>query len=197
MDEPALIRQAQHGDLEAFNQLVLEYQGLAFNVARRIMGESDSAADATQEAFISAFRAIRRFRGGSFRAWLMRIVTNACYDELRRRSRRPSSSMDEMEEQGVTLQLRDPAESPEQAAQRAELAQAIEDCVAQLPQEFRTVAVLVDVHGFDYQEAATAIGKPLGTVKSRLARARGRLRDCLSAVRELLPGSIRLSSELS
>ncbi len=196
MDELAVIRQAQAGDLEAFNQLVLTHQGLAFGVARRIMGDTDSAADATQEAFLSAYRAIRRYRGGSFRAWLMRIVTNACYDELRRRGRRPSSSLDQMEEQGVTASLRDPAESPEQAVQRAELSRAIEDCLSELVPEFRTVAILVDVQGFDYQEAAAAIGSPLGTVKSRLARARASLRDCLKGLGELLPGSVRLSTEI-
>lgn len=195
VDEQALIRGAQRGELDAFNQLVLAYQGLAFNVALRIMGEQDSAADATQEAFVSAFRAVRRYRGGSFRAWLMRIVTNACYDELRRRKRRPASSLEEMEDHGGPIELRSPSESPEQAAQRAELARAIEDCLRELVPEFRTVAVLIDVQGFDYREASEAIGKPLGTVKSRLARARAKLRECLSGSGELLPRSVRLSSE--
>ncbi len=194
MDEAALIQAAQHGELEAFNQLVLSYQRLAFNVALRIMGEPDSASDATQEAFISAFKALNRYRGGSFRAWLMRIVTNACYDELRRRKRRPASSLEQMEERGATAQLHSPAESPEQAAQRAELAEAIERCLDTLIPEFRTVAVLVDLQGFDYREAAQTIGKPLGTVKSRLARARAQLRECLRESGELLPASVRLSS---
>jgi RNA polymerase sigma-70 factor (ECF subfamily) len=194
VDEPALIREAQRGELEAFNRLVLAYQSLAFNVALRIMGEEASAADATQEAFISAFRALRRYRGGSFRAWLLRIVTNACYDELRRRKRRPATSIDAMEDVQAEFSLRSPDESPEQAAERSELAQAIQDCLMLLVPEFRTVAVLVDVQGFNYQEAAAAIGKPLGTVKSRLARARARLRDCLKGHGELLPASYRLGS---
>lgn len=194
MDEPALIQAARQGELEAFNQLVLHYQRPAFNVALRIMGEPESAADATQEAFISAFKALGRYRGGSFRAWLMRIVTNACYDELRRRKRRPATSLEQMEERGATDELRSPVESPERAAQRAELAQAIEECLQALIPEFRTVAILVDLQGFDYREAAETIGKPLGTVKSRLARARAQLRECLSQSGELLPGSVRLSS---
>lgn len=194
MDEQALIEQAQRGELEAFNELVLHYQGLAYNVALRIMRDPPSAADATQEAFLSAFGAIRRYRGGSFRAWLMRIVTNACYDELRRRKRRPASSLEEMQDHGATEKLHDPAESPEQAAQRAELARAIETCLEQLIPEFRTVAILVDLQGFDYQEVSQTIDRPLGTVKSRLARARAQLRECLSAYGELLPGSLRLSS---
>lgn len=194
MDEPALIEQAQRGELEAFNQLVLHYQGAAFNVALRIMRDQPSAADATQEAFLSAFRAIRRYRGGSFRAWLLRIVTNACYDELRRRKRRPAQSLEEMQEHGVVAELRSPSESPERAAQRAELARAIESCLDQLIPEFRTVAVLVDLQGFDYQEVSQTIDRPLGTVKSRLARARAQLRECLSSYGELLPGSLRLGS---
>src|SRR6185503_20528247 len=94
MDEPVLIREAQHGDLTAFNRLVLEYQSALYNVAYRIMGDVDSASDATQEAFISAYKNIRGYRGGSFKGWLMRIVTNACYDELRRRKRRPAASLE-------------------------------------------------------------------------------------------------------
>jgi RNA polymerase sigma-70 factor (ECF subfamily) len=83
MDEGALIAAVQGGDRDAFNQLVVRYQGLAYNVAYRVLGDPDGAADATQDAFISAFRAMARFRGGSFRSWLLRIVTNACYDQLR------------------------------------------------------------------------------------------------------------------
>ncbi|MCH8339878.1 MAG: sigma-70 family RNA polymerase sigma factor, partial [Chloroflexi bacterium] len=112
MDELALIQGAKSGDLDAFNRLVLNYQGLAFNVALRIMGDEPSAADATQEAFISAYRGLRRYRGGSFRAWLLRIVTNACYDELRRLKRRPAASLDEMTEQEAALPVASPTEGP-------------------------------------------------------------------------------------
>ena len=90
MDEPALIHDAQHGDLEAFNRLVLAYQDALYNTALRILGDDSQAADATQEAFISAFRSLNSYRGGSFKAWLLRTVTNACYDELRRQKRRPT-----------------------------------------------------------------------------------------------------------
>src|ERR1700694_151468 len=94
MDAPALILEAQQGDLNAFNRLVLEYQSTVYNLAYRIMGEGDSASDAAQEAFISAYKNLRHYRGGSFKAWLLRIVTNACYDELRRRKRRPAASLE-------------------------------------------------------------------------------------------------------
>lgn len=201
MDESDLIRQAQRGDLEAFNRLVLAYEHQVYNLAYRIMGEGDSAADATQEAFISAYRALRRYRGGSFRAWLLRIVTNACYDELRRRKRRPVTSLDDIlpdaggidpEESG---ELVFKPEAPEAATERGELSRAIQDCLNRLPDEFRVVAVLVDVQGYDYRDAANSLGKPVGTVKSRLARARARLRECLQRYRELLPASYRLEDK--
>ena len=96
MDEAALIKKAQDGDVAAFNRLVLKYQEAVYNVAYRIMGDPQSAEDATQEAFISAYKALKRFRGGNFKSWLMRIATNACYDELRRRKRRPQTSLDKI-----------------------------------------------------------------------------------------------------
>lgn len=201
MDEQALIQQAQNGDLDAFNRLVLAYQSRVFNLAYRILGDPASAADAAQEAFISAYRGIRRFRGGSFRAWLMRIGTNACYDELRRRKRKPAMSMEEMgqaldtAEVDEEIRLHSSQEAPESAAERSELTLAIERCLQSLPPEFRIVAVLVDVQGYDYRETSQAIGKPLGTVKSRLARARSRLRDCLQKHRELLPSAYRQKNE--
>ena len=198
MDEPALIDAAQRGELDAFNLLVLQYQELAFNVALRVMGEEAAAADATQEAFISAYRSLRGYRGGSFRSWLLRIVTNACYDELRRRKRRPAVSLEALvedsEDEGSVGSTK-LADNPEAAVQRHELIDAIQDCLNGLQPEFRIVAVLVDVQGLDYDEAAQSIGKPLGTVKSRLARARAKLRECLKAYGELLPAEFRLQNE--
>jgi RNA polymerase sigma-70 factor (ECF subfamily) len=201
MDETALIQEAKKGDLDSFNRLVLAYQDLAYNVAYRVMGEEAGAADATQEAFISAYKGIRRFRGGSFRAWLLRIVTNACYDELRRRKRRPAISLEALatepdpSETEVASSITSLPELPEQSAERSELTRAIQDCLMGLPAEFRIVAVLVDVQEMDYREVADTIGKPLGTVKSRLARARARLRDCLQDYWELLPAQFRLKNE--
>jgi RNA polymerase sigma-70 factor (ECF subfamily) len=200
MDEQALIGEALRGDLDSFNRLVMEYQDRAFGLAYRILGDPDSAADAAQEAFISAFRNLRQYRGGSFRAWLLRIVTNACYDELRRRKRRPTTSIDDLgqgegPDEESRIEMQSVGDGPEEAAESRELAEAIENCLKGLPQEFRTVAVLADVLGFGYQEIGQTIGTPVGTVKSRLARARARLRDCLQTYRELLPPSFRLEDE--
>jgi RNA polymerase sigma-70 factor (ECF subfamily) len=199
MDEAYLIETAQHGDLDAFNSLVLTYQDYVYNQAYRIMGDEAAAADAVQEAFVAAFQNIRAFRGGSFRAWLFRIVTNACYDELRQRKRRPSTPLEPLDDTGEEIEspqwLADPGEGPEEALLRSQLANAIQHCLEGLPQEYRVVAVLVDVQGMDYDEAAQVISKPLGTVKSRLARARLRLRDCLQGFGELLPVIFRLERE--
>ncbi|NOY99227.1 MAG: sigma-70 family RNA polymerase sigma factor [Chloroflexi bacterium] len=196
MDEPALIRSAQRGDLDAFNRLVLAYQDMLYNTAYRVLGDQELAADATQEAFLSAFRKIKSHRGGSFRAWLLRIVTNACYDELRRKKRRPTTPLEPLTDDDEIMEnprwLADPAASPEEQVETAELERAIQDCIQALPPEFRAVVVLTDVQGLDYKEAAAALRKPLGTIKSRLARARLRLRECLQASWELLPAAFRL-----
>ncbi|MGB5845664.1 MAG: sigma-70 family RNA polymerase sigma factor, partial [Anaerolineales bacterium] len=183
MDEAGLIHDAQKGDLDAFNRLILAYQDRVYSQAFRVLGDSQSADDATQEAFISAYKHLSSFRGGSFRAWLLRIVTNACYDELRRRKRRPITSLEPVDDACDEIEsphwIADPGELPEDNVVRSELGHAIQNCLDQLPEDFRVVVVLVDVQGLDYLEAAGVIGTPLGTIKSRLARARNRMRECL------------------
>jgi RNA polymerase sigma-70 factor (ECF subfamily) len=196
MDEQALIDSARKGDARAFNQLVLLYQRMAYNVAYRILNDPDAASDATQDAFLKAFKAMRRFRGGSFKAWLLRIVTNACYDQLRRKQRRPTSSLDDLPvEADHSYYLNDPAEQPDEFVERQELSRTIQDGIATLPLEQRTVLVLSDVQGMSYNEIAEVTGLSLGTVKSRLSRARARVRDYLMAQRELLPTQYRLRDE--
>lgn len=196
MDEIALIQAARDGDLDSFNRLVLAYQDLVYNHAFRMVGEEESADDATQSTFISAFNHLGSFRGGSFKAWLLRIVTNACYDELRRRKRRPTVPLEPLDDAGDEVEsprwMVDPADQPEEQVERVELQRAIQHCLDNLPGDFRTAVIMVDVQGLDYFEAAQAIGKPIGTIKSRLARARFRLRDCLNGFAELLPTGFRL-----
>ncbi len=139
MDETALIRSAVDGNLDAFNRLVLEYQELAFNVALRMLSEVPAAEDATQNAFISAYRNLRQYRGGSFKAWVLRMVTNACYDELRRRQRRPTISLDEDADGdqtplGESLAAADSAApDPQLALEQQELEHAIQHCLDGLP----------------------------------------------------------------
>jgi len=199
MDESALIQTAQNGDLDSFNTLILHYQDAVFHTALRILGDEDSAEDAAQEAFISAFRSISSFRGGSFKAWLMRTVTNACYDELRRQKRRPTTPLEPETSDGEEMDspkwLADPNMTPAEKSEADELEHAIQHCLNALPTDFRTVVVMADIQGMDYSEVAVAVHVPLGTIKSRLARARLRLRECLRSFEELLPSSFRLEGE--
>jgi RNA polymerase sigma-70 factor (ECF subfamily) len=198
-DERTLIAAAQQGTMDAFNVLVVMYQDMAFSVAYRILQEEDSAADVTQNAFISAYRKIDQFRGENFKSWLMRIVTNACYDELRLRKRHPTASLDDIEGEGDGLYfdaedeapLMASIEGPEKAVQRGELQAVIENCLQQLNEGYRIIVVLADVEGYSYEEAASLSGISLGTVKSRLSRARASLRDCLRKKAELLPDQYR------
>lgn len=196
MDELALIASAQKGDLRAFNQLVLLYQSMAYNVAYRILTDPDAAADATQDAFFSAYKAMKKFRGGSFKAWLLRIVTNACYDQLRVKKRRPTSSLDGLPVESEHSQfLRDESESPDELLERQELGHFLQHGISALPIEQRAVLVLSDVQGLSYQEVAEIMDLSLGTVKSRLSRGRARLRDFLLERGELLPARYRLKDD--
>lgn len=195
MDEPALIAAAQGGDREAFNQLVMHYQGLAYNVAYRVLSDPDAAADATQDAFVSAYRAMRHFRGGSFRSWLLRIVTNQCYDRLRAQKRHGTTSLDQDPELDWQEWTEDESEHPEEYTERQELGQILQRGLESLPDEQRVVIVLSDIQGMQYEEIAATLGISLGTVKSRLNRGRYKLRDFLQANGELLPARYRLHSE--
>lgn len=197
MDESALIAAAKKGDVHAFNTLVRSYQRLAYNVAYRVLSDPESAADATQEAFVSAYRAIRQFRDGSFRAWILRIVTNACYDELRKKKRRQEDSLDDLlaENPDHSDMMADGQELPEEHALRRELGATLQRGLGTLPEEQRLAVVLSDVQGFSYEEIAEVMGVALGTVKSRISRGRAALRDYLSGQGELLPAAYRLASE--
>jgi len=200
MDESALIQMACQGDLDAFNRLVLAYQDLAFNLAYRMLSDEDAAADAAQAAFISAYRSLGSYRGGSFKAWVLRMVTNQCYDELRRRKRHPQTPLEPLsEDDGEEIEspywLADTDPSPEEALERRELERAVQHCLEGLSPDFRAVIIMVDLEGLDYQEAALSSSTPIGTIKSRVARARLKLRECLQGFGELLPALFRQKKE--
>jgi len=197
MNEAKLIESAQHGQVNAFNELVLHYQDQVYNLAYRIMGDPASAADAAQDAFISAYQSIERFRGGSFKSYLMRIVANKCYDELRRRKRRPATSFEDFGDldKEANPALIDESEGPEDRAERQAMVRLIQAGIETLPPDQRVTLVLREVQGLSYQEIAEAMDAALGTVKSRLARARGKLRDYLRQQGELLPRRYRLEDE--
>jgi RNA polymerase sigma-70 factor (ECF subfamily) len=196
-DDAILIRAAQMGELDAFNQLVARHQDAAYTTAYRMMGDAAAASDIVQEALITAWRQIAALRGERFRPWLMRIVINRCTDALRRGKRRPTLSLSQ-EMPGYpdeTLPVPDDAPTPEQAAEADELNAAIQRCIDRLPADQRAALVLCDVDGLDYQAIARVVGAGMGTVKSRLSRARAAVRTCLQGVRELLPAVYRLNDQ--
>ena len=199
MEETELITRAVDGDLDAFNQLVLQHQEVAYNVAYRIMADENAAADATQDAVISMYRKLDTYRGGSFKSWFLRIVTNACYDELRRQRRRPTIPIEPETNEGELVEspewLEDKSAGPEDVLGTSEIENAIQHCLSGLDQKFRVVITLVDVSGEDYEAVARIIGTPIGTVKSRLARARLKMQQCLQGFRELLPDQFRHITE--
>jgi len=201
MNESAWIEASLQGNKQAFNQLVLKYQDMVFNQASVMVSDPDLAEDLAQEAFIQAYKRLNQYRGGSFRSWLLRIVTNAAYDELRRQKRRPVFSAEgeeDAEEDSLLERLRDSGADIETILDQRELSSSIEAVLAGLPVHFRSAISLVDVLGLDYQEAAAALGVPIGTLKSRLTRGRlafaNRLRatDALPAITTHAYGEVRV-----
>ena len=182
--EVDLVRDAKRGDREAFNRLVLAYQDVIFNLAVRTLGCEDLADDITQITFLTAYAQLPRFRDGSFRGWLYRIATNACYDEFRRHKRHPVLSIDGHdladEHMSSLYEPPSPGASPEMQAELEERAQLVQSALSQLDADQRMVVILVDLQEFDYREAALVLKIPVGTVKSRLSRARAHLQAILS-----------------
>jgi RNA polymerase sigma-70 factor (ECF subfamily) len=182
----ALIASAREGDVTAFNSLILRFQDPVYSLALRMLSSPEAAEDATQEAFIRAWRRLDTFRGGRFQSWLFTIVANLSRDELRRRGRRPQTSLDAARDDPDRASL-DPADdgpSPEAVAEQGDLRSLLEGALSQLPDDWREIVVLSDVHDMAYEQISRVTGLPLGTVKSRLSRARGRLRDIISATAE-------------
>ena len=193
MDEQVLITSAQQGDVNAYNRLVLTYQEMAYNLAYRILGNGDRAADATQDAFLRGYRALSQFRGGSFKTWILRITTNCSYDQLRSQKRRPTTPLDDLvEDDEHSTLLEDDSEAPDDLVERQELGALLQRGLDALPSDQRTTVVLSDVQGMSYEEIAQVTSVALGTVKSRLSRGRARLREYLTAHKELLPDGFRL-----
>jgi RNA polymerase sigma-70 factor (ECF subfamily) len=189
--ETTLINSAQHGDMDAFNELVLHYQDLMYRIALRIVRDECIADDAVQEAMIHAFRHIRSFRGGNFKSWLARVTVNAVYDELRRGKRHNGIPLELYTNEGDEIEspdwMRDPESGPEERTEQSELQSALHSCIKSLVPDYRLMVILVDMEGMSYEEAAHIAKVPVGTVKSRLARARMQIRKSLQSYRNLLP----------
>jgi RNA polymerase sigma-70 factor (ECF subfamily) len=176
----ALINLARQGDVSAFNELVLLTQDVVYQQAYWMMHNSAAADDAVQQAFLHAFQRLQSFRGGSFKSWMMRIITNVCLDELRRLKRHPATALEPYNENDEEIEdaywMTDPGDLPEEMAERTEQSLTIQSCIHKLPAEYRAVITLVDLQEFDYQEAAAILKVPIGTIKSRLTRGRLQLR---------------------
>jgi len=195
-DEEWLIERARRGDLDAFNALVERYQPAIFNLCLRMLGRREAAEDATQETFLAGYRAGAILQGNHIGAWFLRIAANACYDELRRRGRKPGGSLDAMlddPEHPFTPPAHGP--SPEDEALHAEARRDIERALLQLPIDQRLAVILCDVEGLHYDEIAEVTRSSLGTVKSRISRGRSRMREILSAEAEHLPHGFRHQDE--
>jgi RNA polymerase sigma-70 factor (ECF subfamily) len=199
-EDEALVRAAQAGDLEAFNQLVTRHERPVFNVALRLLRDVGLAEDATQDTFIRAWQNIGTFQTGSVRSWLYKIATNRAYDMLRASARRPAGSLEAepVEIEPIWTSGGQAEEAPDAHTLRRELSIYLERALSALPEDQRLVVLLVDVQGLDYHEVADTLGTALGTVKSRLSRARAKIRQALSddeAARELFERYLRLEDQ--
>jgi RNA polymerase sigma factor (sigma-70 family) len=180
MEDKELVQATSQGDLTAFNELVLKYQKQVFNLARLILDNQDLAEDITQDTFILAFQKIRQFRGGSFRAWLLKIATNLCYDEIRTWKRNTFQALEPIDKEGEVKEspqwIKDPQPLHQEEAEANDLREILENTLNELPYKYRIPLSLIDIQELDYREAASVMGVPVGIVKSRLARGRMQFR---------------------
>ncbi|MCC7364238.1 MAG: sigma-70 family RNA polymerase sigma factor [Dehalococcoidia bacterium] len=187
-----LVLLAKDGSLDAFNRLVERHQSAVYSLCFRILGQSQSAEDATQEAFLSAYRSLDRFEGGNFRSWLLRIAANESKDELRRRRRKDqAASLSAIfDRNDLPVEVPDPHEGALDIIERHEFGAELEQLLLEIPFEQRQAVLLVDVYDFQYEEVARLTGTSVGTIKSRIHRGRERLRN-LVLQRPELSGAIR------
>lgn len=187
--EKLLIGKSKSGDTDAFERLIGQYEKRAYNIALRIMGNEEDAKDMAQEALIRIYKSIKDFKEqSSFSTWLYRIVTNVCLDELRKRKNIktvPADGMIETEDGEMHLEVCIDSETPEAVYEKRERKELIVNTIGELNEEHRSVIVLRDIQGFSYEEIAVMLDLSLGTVKSRINRARHALKDKLSVRLEL------------
>ncbi len=178
-----LVSLTKDGNLDAFNSLVERYQTAVFTLCLRLLGERQAAEDAAQETFISGYRAISQFREGSVKAWLLRIASNECKDELRRRTRKGAgASLDAMlETDNGPTEVPDPGEGIAELLERQELGAEVQRLLMLVPFDQRQAVVLCDLYGYRYEEIAEMTGASSGTVKSRIHRGREKLRQLVDA----------------
>ena len=178
MREAELLRRARAGDPAAFEQLVTPCEHTVWRVCARMMGSAEDAADAMQEAMLKAWQSLGGYRGeAELSTWLYRIAVRCCLDALRRKKARPSESLEELGEGGFVPA--DPSDTPERAALRNEKRAMLRAALETLPEELRVPLVRSAVAGESYEAVAAAMGLPVGTVKSRISRARAALKKNL------------------
>lgn len=189
LDEKAVIEGCKRGDLGAFDQLIGFHQKQAYNLAYRLTNDYDDASDIVQEAFIRVYHSINSFRGdANFSTWLYRVVTNVYLDARKKEKNRPHTSLEdfiELDDSTVSRQVQDNSPRPDELLEEKERHDAIEAAIKTLPDYQRAMVVLYHVQGCSYEEIGKILGMPLGTVKSRLNRARLALKDKLQPAREL------------
>lgn len=189
LTEEDLISKSRNGDIAAFEELISRFDRKIYTVAYRFMGNYDDASDVAQEALIRAYQAIKTFRGdSSFYTWLYHIVSNVARDELRKRSRNLTTSIDapvSNDEGDVVRQMPDRGMTPDRVYEENEFQQYLQDLINDLPEEYRLVLVMREIQDFAYEEIAEQLHCSLGTVKSRLSRARQILRKKITQDREL------------
>lgn len=187
-DERAQIAKAKAGDMDAFAALILQHEKIVYNVALRMLNHSEDAKDISQEVLIKAYKSIKNFdERAQFSTWLYRITTNACIDELRRRKGKQSYSLEEdleNEEGSMQRQIADEGETPEESLLRTERAEELKKALSQLKEEHRMAVILRDIRGLSYEEIAEIMDLPMGTVKSRISRARNQLKQEILKIRE-------------
>lgn len=171
---------ARQGDQDAFEQLVRAYEKRVFALTLRMCGNPEDAAEAAQEAFLAVWQGLKFFRGeSSFSTWLYRLASNACVDLLRREGRHRAAAGPSLDDEELRLETADPAPTPQEAAERAELRRQIENGLRALPAEYRQVLILREMHQLSYEEIGQTLSLDPGTVKSRISRGRKRLQKYL------------------
>lgn len=190
IDDIILVRQCQRGDSKAMDCLILKYQDRVYNTILKICQNRDDAAELTQDTFVKVLESIQTFSGrSSFYTWLFRVAVNLTLNHCRRRFKASTASLDaanerlEKEKERLVSLLADPnGPDPAEIVQQKELAQIVVNLIGQLPQDFRVVLVLRDIEQMSYAHIAEVLEIEIGTVKSRLSRARTLLRDLLEPV---------------
>ena len=187
MDDRDLVGRARRGDPEAFTQLMMQYQVPLYNMALRMVGRPDDAADITQEAFTRAWQKLKTLREAPFKSWLFQIGANLCYDHFRRGKRVGVMPEDDQASNVVGLGIAMP--DPQERAEASERNRLVRESIEALDPEMRLAIVLRDVNGLAYDEIAGVLGVPLGTVKSRIARARAQVQERLQRHPDYFPST--------